>query len=100
MFSFVVGLATGLTILLNGQKVRLGLVRTVLAGAEAAKGAGQGARRFTARVVEDFEDAVAEVKAEKTQTDTNKQNLADLAAQLKQFREEIGAMEAKTGTIQ
>jgi ubiquinone biosynthesis protein UbiJ len=100
MFSFFVGLATGFTILMNGQKVRLGLVRTVLAGAEVAKEAGQGARRLTARVVEDFEDAVAEVKAEQTQAGTNKQNLTDLAAQLKQFREEIGAMEAKKDTIQ
>jgi hypothetical protein len=100
MFSFLVGLATGCTILLNGQKVRLGIVRAVLTGGEMAKEAGKGTRRLTARMVEDFQDAVAEVKAEKTQAVADQQSLPELVAQLRQFRQEIAAMESKVGRVQ
>jgi ubiquinone biosynthesis protein UbiJ len=100
MFSFLVGLASGVTVLLNGQKVRLGLVRAVLTGGEMAKEAGKGTQRLTARIVEDFQDAVAEVKAEKSQAGSEQQSLTEIAAQLREFRAEVAAMESKTGRVQ
>jgi hypothetical protein len=100
MFSFIVGLATGVTVLLNGQKVRLGIVRAVLTGSEMAKEAGKGTQRLAGRMVEDFQDAVAEVKAEKSQAGSEQQSLSDLVGQLREFRAEVAAMEPKTGSIQ
>ena len=100
MFSFLVGLASGVTVLLNGQKVRLGLVRAVLTGSVMAKEAGKRTQRLTARIVEDFQDAVAEVKAEKSQAGSEQQSLTEIAAQLREFRAEVAAMESKMGPVQ
>jgi ubiquinone biosynthesis protein UbiJ len=100
MFSLFVGIATGFTLLLNGQKVRLGLVRAVLTGSEMAKEAGKETRRLTTRMMEDIEDAVAEVKAEKAQAGSDQQSVADLVGQLRELRSEIAALEPKVNTVQ
>jgi hypothetical protein len=90
---------------LNGPKVRRGIARAVLTGSDLAAETGKEARRVTAQMVEDFEDALAEVKAEKAQAQAEAQSIHELAAQVRQIRADVSSIasrsfESKTGPVQ
>ena len=104
MFSFLIGLAAGITVILNGPQVRRGIAKAVLTGGDLAAGAGKEAKRLTSQLAEDFEDAMAEAKAEKEQAQAAAEAEAlamnELAAQLRQMRADIASLESKLGPIQ
>jgi hypothetical protein len=95
MFSFFLGLAAGVTVLLNGPEIRRGIAKATLAGGDAALALGQQARRISARTLEDFEDAFAEAKAERSQSTAAMQGMAELRSELKSLRDEIQSLGTK-----
>lgn len=101
MFSLVLGLATGIAFLLNGSSVRRGIAKLALTGGDAAAAAARGARRVSARVIEDFEDAFAEVKHERALGEAQQQSASELLAEVQQLRADLHSLEPKTGrTVQ
>lgn len=94
MFSFLLGLATGVTVLLNGPSVRRGIARAALTGGDAVATAGREARKLSARLIEDFEDAFAEVKQERAVADAQQQSLIELVAELHQLRAALQSMQS------
>ena len=104
MFSFLVGLATGIAVLVSGPQVRRGLARAVLKGKDLAEGVAKETRRATARMAEDFEDAIAEVKAERDRAQVNAEReaevLRELSEQLRRIRADVASLDTKTERIQ
>jgi hypothetical protein len=95
MLSFFLGIAAGITVLLNGPAVRLGVARTTLKGGDALMGATREARRLSAKLIEDFEDSFAEAKQERAYKASQQKNVSDLMAELRALREDVASLEAK-----
>jgi hypothetical protein len=97
MFSFFLGLATGVVVLLNGPSVRRGIARAALTGGDAAATAGREARKLSAKLIEDFQDAFAEVKQERAVAEAQQQGAAQLLAELRELRAAIASIESQRG---
>lgn len=97
MFSFLIGLATGSALVLNGPKVRRSLAKAVLTGGNAAVTAGKHVQRVSTRVVEDFQDAFAEAHADAAQKELERQSVAGLQDELRNLRADISSLRPKSG---
>ena len=100
MFSFLVGLATGSALLLNGPKVRRSLAKAVLTGGNAAATAGKHMQRVSTRVLEDFQDAFAEAQADAAQKEMERQGVAGLHDELRNLRDDISSLRPRSGPVQ
>lgn len=96
MFSFLFGLAAGASLLLNGPRARRGVAKAVLKGGDVAVALGREARRVSAGVVADFEDAFAEAKAERNGAGAEQETWTALHAQIRQLRAEIASLNPNT----
>jgi len=92
MFSFLIGLGAGVAVLLNGPSVRRGIARAVLQGGDALAVAGREARKYSAKMKEDFEDAFAEAKFERERSAAQQHGMSELAAQVAQLRADIASL--------
>jgi hypothetical protein len=97
MFSFLIGLATGSALVLNGPKVRRSLAKAVLTGGSAAATAGKHVQRVSARVLEDFQDAFAEAHADAAQKEMERQNVAGLHDELRNLRADLSSLRPQGG---
>jgi hypothetical protein len=97
MFSFLIGLATGSALVLNGPKVRRSLAKAVLTGGSAAVTAGKHVQRVSARVVEDFQDAFAEAQADAAQKEMERQGVAGLHDELRNLRADLSSLRPQSG---
>ena len=94
-FSFLLGVGTGFVVLSNGPKVRRTIARAAVLGADAAMAAGKEAQRISARMAEDFQDALAEVRAEEAQKKAEAEALEELREQVRQMKAESEAFRAR-----
>jgi hypothetical protein len=92
MFSFLIGLATGSALVLNGPKVRRSLAKAVLKGGNAAAAAGKQVQRVSTRVLEDFQDAFAEAQAEAAEKEMERQSIAGLKDELRNLRADVSSL--------
>ena len=95
MLSFLFGLTAGAFVILNGPSVRRGIALAVLKGGDAAAEAGRYAQRASAQLVEDFEDAFAEARAERARAEAHANGLSELQNQLRQIHAEIVSLESQ-----
>jgi ubiquinone biosynthesis protein UbiJ len=98
MFSFLVGLATGSALVLNGPKVRRSLAKAVLTGGNAAAAASKHVQRISTRVLEDFQDAFAEAHADAAQKSMERQAAAGLHDEIRKMRADLSSLRPQSGT--
>ena len=92
MFSFLVGLATGLTVLLNGPSVRRGVARAALTGGDAAATLAREAIKLSSRTREDFEDAFAEARQHRAEMKAQQDSVSNMISELRRLRQELGTV--------
>jgi len=100
VLSLFAGVAAGLFVVLNGTSVRKGLIRAALAGGDLAVDAGKRARRAGAQMIEDFQDELAEVKAERDSQRVQKESLTEIAEELHQLRTELASLRSSKQRVQ
>ena len=100
MFSFLIGLATGSALVLNGPKVRRSIAKAVLTGGSAAATAGKHVQRVSTRVLEDFQDAFAEAHSDAAQKEMERQSVAGLRDELRNLRDDISSLRPQSGRVQ
>jgi hypothetical protein len=92
VLSLFAGVAAGLFVALNGAFVRKKVIRAALAGGDFAVDAGKRVRKAGAQLVEDFQDELAEVKAEREGQRVQQESLGMIAEELQQLRADIASL--------
>jgi uncharacterized protein YqfA (UPF0365 family) len=92
MWSFLLGFGAVAAALANGPEVRRTIARAILTGSDLATDVGIKAYRVSKEFAADFEDAFAEVRAERAQAS---EPGASVTASLQELRREIEELRAE-----
>jgi hypothetical protein len=95
VFSFLVGFGAAFYVLTNGPATRRMIARAVLDGYDAAQVALQKAHRASLEIKEDFEDAFAEVRAERAAAATASSQYDVTLQTLREMRDEIAGIRSE-----
>ena len=92
MWGFLLGFGATAAALANAPEVRRAIALAILTGSDLATDVGIKAYRASREIVEDFEDAFAEVRAQRAQSNGSDDSVT---ASLQELRREIEELRAE-----
>ena len=98
MWSFLAGVAVTIVVMANAAFVRRCIDRVILIGSGYAVIVGEKVFRGSMKVAEDFQDAVAEVRAERASSEQTGENIQSVLQALKREIEALRGELSKSKT--
>jgi hypothetical protein len=97
LIGFVAGAGFGAALVFNSRGIRRGLARAVVKGGKAATTASRHVMRVSSEMVEDFQDALAEVRLE----EEIRQPIdpAEILTSLRNLRQEFESVQSTSNPI-